>query len=177
MWRSSGNRLLAPAEIARMDVDKAMRYFNTWSFNEVYDYGKHVAIGEAMEDASKLPTGFMAIAPQSTHPDVWTDITRMRTLNTMQSQRNESQHLCPLQFDVVERLIERYTNKGDEVLDPFGGIMTVPYMANKMNRRGYGIELCEDYWRTGIGYLREVELKQNVPTLFDMEDVKEKLAS
>lgn len=76
-------------------------------------------------------------------------------------------HVCPLQLDIVERIINRYSNEGDWVLDPFGGLMTVPMSAVKMNRNGYGIELNPDYFRDGVGYLKEVEEEKETPTLFD----------
>ena len=49
-----------------------------------------------------------------------------------------------------------------------GGLMTVPYMAIKMDRRGAGIELNADYFRDGLGYLQEAEDARDVPTLFDL---------
>lgn len=75
---------------------------------------------------------------------------------------------CPLQLDIVERLVNRYSNEGDTVLDPFGGLMTVPYVAVKNGRCGIGIELSNDYFRDGVGYLRDAELKRDEPTLFDL---------
>jgi DNA modification methylase len=92
----------------------------------------------------------------------------MRTLNTRQSQKNRQNHICPLQLDIVERLIERYSNKGDVVFDPFGGIGTVPYCAVRMGRKGLSTELNYDYWRDGLTYLREAETEQTSPTLFDL---------
>ena len=80
-------------------------------------------------------------------------------------------HVCPLQLDIVERIINRYSNEGDLVLDPFGGLMTVPMMAVKMGRRGYGIELNPDYFRDGIGYLQAAEDEVEEPTLFDFLDM------
>ena len=80
-------------------------------------------------------------------------------------------HVCPFQLDTVERLINRYSNEGDTVLDFFGGIMTVPYVAVNMNRYGIGIELNSDYFRDGVGYLKSADLQKDAPTLFDfMED-------
>jgi len=67
---------------------------------------------------------------------VWDDINRMRTLNSEQVRRNVMMHVCPLQFDIVERIINRYSNPGDVVFDPFGGIGTVPYMAIKQAAEG-----------------------------------------
>ena len=99
--------------------------------------------------------------------EVWDDINRMRTLNTTQSRRRQQMHVCPLQLDIVERIINRYSNEGDLVFDPFGGLMTVPMTAVKMKRRGYGIELNPDYFRDGVGYLQAAEAERTMPTLFD----------
>jgi DNA modification methylase len=77
-------------------------------------------------------------------------------------------HVCPLQLDIVERIINRYSNPGDLVFDPFGGLMTVPYLAVKMGRRGMGTELNSDYFRDGIGYLQAAESETATPTLFDL---------
>lgn len=76
-------------------------------------------------------------------------------------------HVCPLQLDIVERIINRYSNEGDVVYDPFGGLMSVPMTAVKMKRYGYGCELNPDYFRDGIGYLQEAEAENEAPTLFD----------
>lgn len=110
----------------------------------------------------------MVVAPGSWNQmEVWDDINRMRTLNTTQSRRRAQMHICPLQLDIVERIINRYSNEGDLVLDPFGGLMTVPMTAVKMKRIGYGIELNPDYFRDGVGYLQEAEHEVKTPTLFD----------
>ena len=77
-------------------------------------------------------------------------------------------HICPLQFDIVERIINRYSAEGETIYDPFGGLMTVPYTAVKMHRYGIGCELSADYFRDGVGYLQEIESKTAMPTLFDL---------
>ena len=77
-------------------------------------------------------------------------------------------HICPLQLDLVERLIERYSNEGEVVFDPFGGIGTVPYCAIRKRRFGLATELNHDYWRDGLSYLREAENAITAPTLFDL---------
>ena len=117
-----------------------------------------------------MPKTFMAVDPVSHKDYIWDDVTRMRTLNSRQSQKNLRMHVCPLQLDIVERLIERYSNKGDVVFDPFGGIGTVPYCAVKMGRKGLSTELNYDYWRDGLAYLREAESDMTSPTLFDLMD-------
>ena len=105
--------------------------------------------------------------------DLCRDVIRMRTLNLKQAQNVREKHVCPLQLDIVERLIEKYTNPGDLIYDPFGGIMTVPYCAVKLGRSGLGCELNEGYWRDGITYLREAEWNRDIPTLFDVVEFEE----
>lgn len=167
-WKSSGNRLLTPKELAGLPVDRARQYFRQQDENSVYDYHRHVEIAETMESAGKLPATFMAVDPVSHSEDVWDDVVRMRTLNSRQTQKRLVNHVCPLQLDIVERVINRYSNPGELVFDPFGGIMTVPYMAVKMGRRGMATELNKDYFRDGLRYLREAESEVKAPTLFDL---------
>ena len=102
---------------------------------------------------------------------MWDDVNRMRTLNTTQSQRCQQMHVCPLQLDIVERVIERYSSPGDVVLDPFGGLMTVPESAVKMGRYGVGIELNPGYFADGVEYLKSAEAQIEQPTLFDFMGV------
>lgn len=169
-WKSSGDRLLCYDDVKDCNIETVRHYFRMYSKEHVYDYDAHVRFAESMEAAKRLPKTFMAIDPVSHKDYIWDDVTRMRTLNTKQSQKNRQNHICPLQLDIVERLIERYSNKGDLVFDPFGGIGTVPYCAVKMGRKGLATELNYNYWRDGLTYLREAEADMLAPTLFDFMD-------
>lgn len=166
-WRSSGDILLDKEQIKNMSVDTLQRVYHDYSKTHIYDYKKHVELVEALDKENKLPASFMVCAPASWSDSVWDDINRMRTLNSEQSRRNLQMHVCPLQIDTVERLIDRYSSEGDTVLDFFGGIMTVPYMAVKMGRYGIGIELNSDYFRDGLAYLKSMDAQCEAPTLFD----------
>lgn len=167
-WRSSGDRLISKDELKEFSVDDLQRVYREYSRSNVYSYEEHVKLAEELDKNDKLPATFMVVAPGSwNNLDVWDDINRMRTLNTTQSRRKQQMHVCPLQLDIVERIINRYSNEGDMVLDPFGGLMTVPMTAVKMKRYGYGIELSCDYFRDGVGYLQEAENEIETPTLFD----------
>lgn len=166
-WRSSGNRLLNPDELAALKMSDRMQRFKEFSKAHVYDYDAHKELSKELEHRDAISKEFMTVPPASINKDVWDDISRMKTLNTQQSRRRQQMHVCPLQLDIVERIITRYSNKGDLVLDPFGGLMTVPMMAVKMGREGYGIELNEDYFRDGLSYLETAEMESGQPTLFD----------
>lgn len=82
------------------------------------------------------------------------------------------QHLCPLQFDIVNRLITRFSNPGETILDPFGGLMTVPYCAINLGRRGIGIELNPGYWADGVKHCEAAERQRRVPSLFDLMQIE-----
>ena len=169
-WRSSGNRHMTAEEWAGVPVDEVGKLFAEDSLRSVYDYEANVRIGEELDGRGHLPATFMAIAPASWAPDVWTDVNRMLTLNTSQAQKGRVKHVCPLQFDIVDRLIERYSNPGELVYDPFGGLMTVPVRAIRAGRKGMGTELNSDYWADGVAYLKAEEQRISMPTLFDLEE-------
>lgn len=80
---------------------------------------------------------------------------------------------CPLQFDIVDRLIERYSNPGETVYDPFGGLMTVPYRAILKGRKGRASELNTAYFFDGVQYLRAAEREVSMPSLFDGLELEE----
>lgn len=167
-WKSDGNRLPDPDLLLNMSMDGIGRLWREHARKNRYDWNEHVEVAAGLEKLGKLPATFMLFPPISNHPGVWTDIARMRVLNSEQDRRNQEHHVCPLQEDIAKRLIGRYSNPGEIVLDPFGGIMTVPYWAIHMGRIGYGIELSRAYWECGVGYCEQAERERTMPTLFDM---------
>jgi hypothetical protein len=190
-WRSSGNRplradeiawlveRLTPEQVAAMTDTNIYNWYREFSKLNIYDYAEHLAMAEELDGQSRLPKTYglmLPSAPIGAQDYVWTDVTAMHTLNSEQSSRREANHVCPLPFDIVERVIERFSNPGELVLDPFGGLHTVPYVAVKMNRYGYGIELNEDYWKAGVRYCQEAEMKRGGATLFDLIEAEQVLA-
>lgn len=181
--RSSGNRLLTPEEIKDLPHDVIYRMFREFSLATVYDFEHHVHLGEALEHYSvnrkacaclpekckhgRLPVTFMLFQPPSWHPDVWTDIVRMLTLNGSQHSKGRTMHLCPMQIDLADRAIEQLSMPGELVYDPFSGLGTVPYRAVLSGRKGMGVELNPGYFADACMYLKEAEQKMRTPTLFD----------
>lgn len=175
-WRSSGNRLLTPDELASLGPDALAKLFTQYTLGSIYDYETHIRIGEALEARGALPASFMSLAPGSHDPYVWHDVLRMRTLNGDQTKQGLENHVCPLQFDIVDRLIVRFSNEGDEVYDPFGGLFTVPYRSLKLRRRGRAAELSTPYFMDGVKYLQAAEVEMAMPSLFDTLPEQEKVA-
>lgn len=171
--RSSGNRLLTGDELKGVPHSTIYKLFRQFSLDQVYDFERHVSIGESLDQDGRLPVTFMLLPPQSWSPDVWSDVTRMRTLNSNQYSMGRQMHLCPIQFDIVDRCIEQWTNPDDLILDPFGGIGSVAYRAVLKGRRGYSIELSTDYFLDSVVYCEMAEQKVNSPSLFDLLEADE----
>ncbi|TPN79983.1 DNA methyltransferase [Mesorhizobium sp. B1-1-2] len=167
-WPSSGDRLLTTDELVRLGPKPLRALFQKQFEGAIYDFEKHVQLGEELAARDALSKTYMTLDPPSADPAVWTDVVRMLTLNGQQAFRNLEKHVCPLQFDIVDRLIDRYSNPGDVIYDPFGGLMTVPYRAILKGRRGQASELSDTYFRDGLRYCQEAERKRAIPTMFDM---------
>lgn len=168
--RSSGNRGVTPEEMAQLNHKGIFQQFKKYTLNEIWNFDYVVKVAETLEMKGKLPTSFMLLQPQSWSEDVWADITRMRTLNGSQWSKGKEMHLCPMQFDIADRVIEQMSNPGDIVLDPFGGLMTVPYRALMKGRKGWAVELSPQYFLDGAAYCKAAENNIDMPTLFDEED-------
>jgi DNA modification methylase/superfamily II DNA or RNA helicase len=100
---------------------------------------------------------------------IWTGISESDTLQ-YQSARddNDEKHICPLQLGTIERCIKLYSNPGETVLDPFGGIGSTGYRSIQLGREFIGIELKPSYYRIMLNNLRSAEHSKNRPSLFDL---------
>jgi superfamily II DNA or RNA helicase len=79
---------------------------------------------------------------------VWDDIRETDVLS-YHAARGESdeKHICPLQLPVIERCVRLWSNPGEVVFSPFGGIGSEPYTAIRQHRIGWAIELKPEYFR------------------------------
>ena len=173
-WNSSGDRFITPEEMSFVDLEKINRIFTNYFESHIYDFEKHVKTANDLDKYGRLPATFESLGLEARNWNLWSDINRMVTLNSFQSRKKQEMHICPLQFDIVDRTINRFTNKGDVVFDPFAGLMTVPCRAVKYGRYGMGSELNAEYFRDGSVYMRAIESEVDMPTLFDLieEDAK-----
>lgn len=169
--RSSGNRHITPDELLNLSHADIFQLFKGNSLQTIYDFEHHVKIGEALAAKAMLPVTFMLLQPQSWSDEVWTDITRMLTLNGSQWSKGKEMHLCPMQFDIADRCIEQFTMPGELVLDPFSGLGTVPYRAVLKGRRAIGHELNAAYFLDSCAYCKAAEEEVMTPSLFDLEGI------
>ena len=101
---------------------------------------------------------------------VWYGIRESATLNAAAGRSEaDERHICPLQLPLIERCVRLWSNKGDTVLSPFGGIASEGFVSIQQGRRFVGCELKPSYWATGVENLQRAEYEANLPTLFDQQ--------
>jgi len=102
---------------------------------------------------------------------VWDDIRIDNVLPFRDSkEEDDEKHVHPLQLDVVDRLVELYSNSGEVVLTPFMGVGSEVYSPVSLGRKAIGIELKDSYYKQAILNLKEAEkrfkIKQEQNSLF-----------
>ena len=93
----------------------------------------------------------------------WYGIKETNTLNVREGRDDDdTKHICPLQLDVIDRLVRLYSNPDEIVFSPFTGIGSEGYTALKLGRRFYGCELKDSYFQAAeLNMLRAIEARKN----------------
>jgi DNA modification methylase len=100
---------------------------------------------------------------------VWDDIRIDNVLEFKKSKdEDDEKHVHPLQLDVIDRLVELYSNPNEVILTPFMGVGSEVYSAVKNGRKSIGIELKDTYFKQSIKNLAELNnIKNKQEVLFD----------
>jgi DNA modification methylase len=89
---------------------------------------------------------------------VWDDIRIDNVLPFRDSkEEDDEKHVHPLQLDVIDRLIELYSNPGEVILTPFMGVGSEVYSPVSMGRNAIGIELKESYFKQAVLNCKDAE--------------------
>jgi len=98
---------------------------------------------------------------------IWTGIQESNILKyTKARSADDEKHICPLQLGTIERCIKLYSNPGETVLTPFGGIGSEAYQAIKFGRKAVLIELKRSYYDIALQNLLDAEAQHNEFNLF-----------
>jgi DNA modification methylase len=100
---------------------------------------------------------------------VWDDIRIDEVLPYQESkEEDDEKHVHPLQLDVIDRVIELYSNPNDTVLTPFMGVGSEVFSPVSLGRKAIGIELKESYFKQAIRNLEKVgeRFKESQLSLF-----------
>jgi len=93
---------------------------------------------------------------------VWDDIRIDNVLPFRDSKdEDDEKHVHPLQLDVIDRLTELYSNRGEIVLTPFMGVGSEVFSPVSMGRKGIGIELKESYFRQAVQNMKHAKTRIN----------------
>jgi len=92
----------------------------------------------------------------------WDDVRLDRVLPFKEARDEEDEkHVHPLQLDVIERCLHLWSNPGERVFDPFGGVGSTPYAAVRLGRFGLAAELKPSYFRQAVRNL--ASLSEDAP--------------
>lgn len=117
--------------------------------------------GDNPENVSHLSEDFPVEIWQNYASPVWMDINPSDTLSFREArEHNDERHICALQLQVIERGIRLWSNPGDLVFSPFGGIGSEGYQALRMGRRFLGAELKRSYWQQACKNLEQAKREQ-----------------
>lgn len=99
----------------------------------------------------------------------WYGIRETHTLNVAEARdEKDERHICPLQLDLIDRAVRLWSNEGEIVFSPFGGIGSEGYQALINGRRYIGNELKAQYWKVAIQNLRRAHAKRHDGLLIDV---------
>jgi len=144
--------LRTDASHTRAGLPEYLLVFRRWP--ETDDDADYAVVEHTIGTSEEIPLDTW----QKWASPVWMDINQTDVLNVEQAREDEDEkHMCPLQLDLIERAIKLWSNPGDVVLSPFGGIASEGYGALKAGRRFVGCELKPAYWKVGCRNLEEVE--------------------
>lgn len=119
--------------------------------------------GDNLEPVTHTNESFPVNIWQRYASPVWMDINPNDTLQKESAREQEDEkHICPLQLTVIRRAINLWTNPGDVVLSPFGGIGSEPCVALETGRKAVAIELKGSYYRQMVANCKGVVANKQV---------------
>lgn len=143
------------------NILRAWNNANDTNFNED-DLWKHLNESNKDNEITKLNHYIW----QRYASSVWDDIRIDNVLPFRDSrEEDDEKHVHPLQLDVIDRLVELYSNPNEVVLTPFMGVGSEVYSPVSMGRKAIGVELKDSYFKQAILNLKDAKSRyQDKPT-------------
>lgn len=89
---------------------------------------------------------------------VWDDVREGNVMPYKDSREDDDEkHVTPTQLDVLDRLVDLYSNPDEVVLSPFMGVGSDVFSPVSMGRKAIGIELKDSYFKQSKLNLLEAE--------------------
>ena len=133
-------QLRTDSTFSRMGLPDYILWFRRWAEE-----------GEEVVPVTHTADSFPLDQWQEWASPVWWTIDQTDVLNVQQAREDKDEkHMCPLQLDLVERVVRLHSNPGETVFSPFAGIGSEGYGALRSDRKFVGIELKPEYFRWAI---------------------------
>lgn len=158
-------QLQRDASLTGIGMPEYLCIFRKWGGDEsLHEPVRHYKQGGSSIDDSQvidLPLWQKYASP------VWFDIRRTDVLNSKIARGDrDEKHICPLQLEVIRRAIRLWSNPGDVVFSPFGGIGSEPYIALEQRRKAIAVELKPEYFAQMVNNCEEITDDRQI-SLFD----------
>lgn len=140
------------------NITQAFNNANETKFNdsELWEYLNEKFIDHKDPKSNKLSHYIW----QRYASSVWDDIRIDNVLPFREAKTEEDEkHVHPLQLDVIDRIVELYSNVGEVVLTPFMGVGSEVYSPVSLGRKGIGIELKDSYYAQAVINLSESDIR------------------
>jgi DNA modification methylase len=136
-----------------------LEYSTTRERSMLEKYGKFEHIKARHKNSKDGATNKLShVIWQRYASSVWDDIRSNNVLQFKESrEEDDEKHVHPLQLDVIDRIVELYSNPGEVVLTPFMGVGSEVYSPVSMGRKAIGIELKESYYKQAVKNLSDVK--------------------
>lgn len=93
---------------------------------------------------------------------VWDDIRIDEVLKYKEArEEDDEKHVHPLQLDVIDRIVELYSNPNEVVFTPFMGVGSEVYSPVSLGRKAIGVELKESYFKQATRNMKQVKTRYN----------------
>lgn len=116
-------------------------------------YGKFIHLQEKYKDfkGEQITNKLSQVIWQRYASSVWDDIDGKNVLPFRDGkEEDDEKHVHPLQLDIIDRIVEMYSNPNEVVLTPFMGVGSEVYSPVSLGRKAIGIELKDSYYKQAI---------------------------
>lgn len=133
-------------------------------------YGKWEHILEKYNDCTNegkdhLTNKLSQIIWQRYASSVWDDIRNDNVLPFKDSREDDDEkHVHPLQLDVIDRLVELYSNPNEVVFTPFMGVGSEVFSPVSLGRKAIGAELKDSYFKQAVLNMKDAKNRFKVIT-------------
>jgi len=149
-------QLRKDSSFSRQGLAEYLLMFRKWADDA--DVGRFSLSEQYVKPVTHTREEFTLDQWQEWASPVWMDIDQTDVLNVASAREDkDNKHQCPLQLDLIDRVVRLWSNPGDVVLSPFAGVGSEGYGSLKAGRKFAGVELKRAYFDEGCKNLRLVE--------------------